>query len=171
MVGGRRSPDNCTIQSLSARFSRKSDRDRSQVEGTIRREWRLFRFSARRGGGDDRRAEPRRRVPSLAGGSLARNERSTLQSLESAFRVNYVSLRNSVGRISRTYRRVPTSRNCAIVPARPSSPPVGHARALTVAFVWRETTCWSPCLFTRCQRRLGGDSPTADQHIAAGRVQ
>jgi len=48
MVGGRRSPDNCTIQSLSARFSRKSDRDRSQVEGTIRREWRLFRFSARR---------------------------------------------------------------------------------------------------------------------------
>lgn len=60
----------------------------------------------REGRGTIAESEPHGRAAAenaeLAGGSLARNERSTLQSLESAFRVDYVSLRNSVSRRSRT---------------------------------------------------------------------
>lgn len=181
--------DNCTISfrnTLLAPASPSFERSRSHVEGTIHREWRLFRFPARRvigpngdggrGGriGRPSRAEQRRRTPRLAGGSVARIRISTLQSLESAFRDYYASLRNSVGpparaRIARVRHR---TRNCAIVPRTSFRTRVGHARALTVARLAGNGA--RPMYLRDYLRGVKGelgDSPTADRHIAAGRVQ
>lgn len=115
MVGA----DNCTIYPRTV--SHKSDAysqsgrgdytSRMAVISFLRSARRVIGLTAARAGeGDNRRVEPNGRAAAEtadpAGGSLARNERSALQSLESAFRVEYVSPRNSVGRGSRTYRRV-----------------------------------------------------------------
>lgn len=116
-----------------------------------------------REGGTTRRGEASRRATEsaeLAGGSLARNRRRPLQSLESAFRGYHASPRSSVSRSSRTYRRLRPNVTAQSCPAPSFRTRVGHARALTAARLAGNARRVFTCLFTRCQRRLGSDPPS-----------
>lgn len=94
----------------------------------------------------------------LAGGSLARNERGTLQSLESAFRVDYVSLRNSVSRRSRIghrrARRHVTAQSCPHVLPAPGGPTRACLDSRVCLAGNGRDACYSSCfIYAGCQRK------------------